>query len=715
MAKNSVLGHPDNVPKLAREGFNLDKPFTFTSSCGQLLPVWQDILNPGETIKGSPSFLIRTDHFLAPAMADIDVFVDLFFVPLQKILSAFGEWFYQIDDIRTDYITPDNFSEYLPICKSQINEVNPFSNVGKEIFDKLMTDDLRSRYFVQKFDSFGFGLHRLLFHFGMNPQSIFFSLYDDYRNQDEQTATGIISKFRDIQLDYSCPNFCPYWFAAYQGIYFDYYRNSEFESNNVKAYNLDSVFNDGSQVIDMDSVLAEGSPYGRRGMFELRYRWRGRDYFTATRSNPLINGISMLPSYSSRLNQVNQWLTQGSFSYFDRGGNQPGYDPDPDYAATVVGSSFGVNGGVSLTGAPAGELDNPVVGDATFDLVPSIVTNGVGGSLSVTKPVNLSQFGVGVSNLYIEESSIANARLRLENPHSHTLQAGLDLNKGTLAANASSLNGVINTAQLRTMFALEKLARVTQRAGKHYDDQTLAHFGFKVNKGLSGEVYKIKSWHSMIGIQKVTSTADTQGAALGEQAAVGAGYLDGRKQRFEFTAPCHGIVMCIFSIAPRYKYIGTVDKLSFKTKLWDFYKPSLDNLGSQPLFAFETAVKSNNDGSPSTAVVGWQWRFMESKVKFGTVAPVFATNSLNPWSMVATPETYIYEGKVSPMDLNLLINTQYDPAPDWPEEGQDQDHKTYVGNFATKYLRDPFKVDFLFNCTKVSTMSTFGDTPLNGI
>ena len=38
----------------------------------------------------------------------------------------------------------------------------------------------------------------------------------------------------------------------------------------------------------------------------------------------------------------------------------------------------------------------------------------------------------------------------------------------------------IRYANIRAMFANEKLWSITGRAKKHYDDQTLAHFGFEV-------------------------------------------------------------------------------------------------------------------------------------------------------------------------------------------------------------------------------------------
>lgn len=710
MAKTSVLGHPNNVPRLAREGFNLNQVYTFTASTGMLLPVWYDLLNPGETIKGAPSFLLRSDAFLAPAMADVDCFCDLFFVPMQKILSPFGEWFYQIDDLRSDLLTPSGFNEYLPICTSEIDNKNPFSGMNANTFN----DYFRSFSQSSHIDTFGFGLHRLMQHLGYNPQALFYPLVSTYEWQDEDETTANLPQFDDIVKNVSCPNFSPYLFCAYQGIYYDYYRNSEFEANNVKAYNLDSYFNgENSGEIPMDTLLDYSDPLKRQDMFSLRYRWRGKDYFTANSLSPIATGVSMLPNGINNLEKVNQWLTQGEYDLMTPNFATSTYDPTrPDSAFTQFGMTLKGTGGI-MTGSPSGEIDNPVVGPPVYSLESGSVRHS---TITNINSGALLSGSLGNDGGVITAGGTAGA---VRTPHDHSFQAGLDLDKGTLKV--GTFGAILTTARLRTMFALDKLERITARAGKHYDDQTLAHFGFKVNQGLSGEVYKIGSWHTQLGISKVVSTADTENAPLGEMAATGYAVLDARKKGFKFTAPCHGIVMCIWSCAPRYKYVGTVDKLGMKTKLWDFYKPSLDNLGKQPIFGYEFGGLHGMVSDPipdytnvNTDVEGWQWRFMESKVKYDRASFVFMTTSKNPWSMTAIATTYVCPF-VSPADMNKLFNVEYDTQVKWPEEGTEQDHRTWVGNFLNAYLRDPFTIDFFMKSSKVSTMSTFGDLSLNGI
>ena len=173
-----------------------------------LLPVWYDLVNPGETLKGCPSFLLRSDNFLAPAMADVDLFCDVFYVPFKKILSNFGEWLMQIDDISSDFVDVSKFSQYLPTVYSETSDKNPFAGFDKTAFDKLLYPDSRSPRSSQWFDSFGFGLHRLMMHLGINPQALFYNCwYDAGGDADMVKSTAIMSDFKPILQQVCCPNF----------------------------------------------------------------------------------------------------------------------------------------------------------------------------------------------------------------------------------------------------------------------------------------------------------------------------------------------------------------------------------------------------------------------------------------------------------------------------------------------------------------------------
>ena len=226
MANKSVLGKQDvNSSGGSRHGFSLGQNFKFSMSTGMLLPAYSCFVNVGEKITGKPSFFIRADHLAAPVMGDVDVFVDNFFVPLRHIYAPVEQWIYQIDDNNTDLIT-----------MSQIDDTFPVLNSGYAPFYFMTQNEFKR---IDNFGCYvGFNLHRLLMHLGYNPQCLFKALTGG--SPVAPTNRAYPFHFHYVMSNVESPNMPVYKLAAYQKIYFDYYRNTDFEENNVRAYNIDS-------------------------------------------------------------------------------------------------------------------------------------------------------------------------------------------------------------------------------------------------------------------------------------------------------------------------------------------------------------------------------------------------------------------------------------------------------------------------------------------
>lgn len=647
MAERNVLKpQPASTGGAPRHGFELGQDFTFTASLGMLLPTYKCFVNVGEKISGAPRFFLRTEQLLAPVMGDVDVFVDCFFVPMRHLYSPFEQFMMQIDDNASDMF---DFEEIL-------NDRIPVINSGSSPFDffdsfLFLRQNLAGCYL-------GFDLHRLMFHLGYNPQSLFHSIKSDSLISDANKA--FLLDYEPVLRNVDAPNPPAYMFAAYQKIYMDFYRDTEFEPNKVKAYNFDSAYSTGNVEVT--------SSNGRLEMFRLRYRNKKKDYFTAVHPNPLGSGIGMIQNVQDSLRMMNNWLTSEPVQITQSSSS------DPNYNGLSVGWFNRINGDGSI-GSDFGRWT-----DSTGSSIPSgdVSTNPIVNTLTIS----------GVDNI----------------KHDHSLDI-------------SNLTSLFQISTLRSAFAFEKLWKVTARAGKHVDDQVLAHFGFKMPQGVSNEVYLLKQYHTLIHFGEVTSTAATETADLGQLAGKGYAGLDG-KDGFSFTAPCPGVFMCIFSAAPRYKYLGAVENDGYKVYLPNFFKPAIDNLGPQPLFAFETGYSSFGDGNSRRL---WVNRWQEDKVKFDKAAPVFATAGKNPWTFAyVAPSlgdsftTTAYEDafKVSPYDLNNVLVSQYNGMPAYPKNTDDPDH---YANFCKSYLTDPFTIDFSMNFTRVSQMSIYGDTPLGGI
>ena len=87
----------DYRASLNRESHNLGEPFGFTCAPGMLLPVFADIATPGDSyyINHDMEYL-RTLPLTAPAMIDVKVHLESFFVPFQMIYQPIEQTLYSM-------------------------------------------------------------------------------------------------------------------------------------------------------------------------------------------------------------------------------------------------------------------------------------------------------------------------------------------------------------------------------------------------------------------------------------------------------------------------------------------------------------------------------------------------------------------------------------------------------------------------------------------
>lgn len=279
-------------------------------------------------------------------------------------------------------------------------------------------------------------------------------------------------------------------------------------------------------------------------------------------------------------------------------------------------------------------------------------------------------------------------------------------NFGVLSSSSANLNravSMLNPANIRSLFAVEKLLEVTRRAKKHYDAQTLAHFGVDVPEGLAGECLKIGTHEQYIQIGDVISTSDTlgqDGASLGARA--GLGNSEGQSKDFHFEAKCHCVLMAIYSCEPVVNVVnyGTDRRLRM-TCASDFYKSEFDNLGMQPVFRYELRQNGYNSTSVTESVdndvIGWQPRYQQLKSRYNRSFAGCATSFFSDWSLNrenlsdlgAFSRNFFY---VWPTDLNGILLTRYQ------------------GNLdaSNMYSEDYLINQIYFDITKASKKSIYG-------
>lgn len=226
----------------------------FTSSVGQLLPVYWDFLNPGDKIEITPSMFSRLQQMTSPAFTRLTEHIDFFAVPMNQLFSPFEAIFYGVKDFRSDFYTSFNFIPRYP-------QVNLQDMISAPVEDDMFRVPRRQNA-TRLCDLLGYGSY--------------------------VPTSSAVTRVNPIMAQ------------AYQKIYQDFYRLSDREEKDVNSYNVDSLY--ATSVIDVARSYK---------FLTMRYRPWKKDFFTNVQCQPLADGhntIGMLIGFAAGSADIPKWL-----------------------------------------------------------------------------------------------------------------------------------------------------------------------------------------------------------------------------------------------------------------------------------------------------------------------------------------------------------------------------------------------------------------------
>lgn len=297
---------------------------------------------------------------------------------------------------------------------------------------------------------------------------------------------------------------------------------------------------------------------------------------------------------------------------------------------------------------------------------------------------------------------------------------------------ASAVQAGLNTASIRQLFANEKLAMVTGRARKTYDSQVIAHFGAKVPHDVKHDISMIGHDEYDLKIGEVTSLSASDTASLGTLA--GKGWSQGQGKQHKFVAPCHGVIMTIFSVEPKKRYYGGYNRINSVTSAFDIPIPEYDRLGNQPMFRYETGEVSGSGTVTATDVVGWKERYYANKRRHARCTLAFMNPNgvhnagYNEWASYAISSapfgayTSTNNHTARPdlmsrfyIDTHAMDGMMVSPYLDAWQNGiaGEETSENWNASPWLSYQRDPFIVDMDLKVKKVSWMSKDGEPIYN--
>lgn len=535
-----LFSYGDIKNKPRRSGFDLGNKNAFTAKVGELLPVYWKFCLPGDNFQISQEWFTRTQPVDTSAFTRIREYYEWFFVPLHLMYRNSNEAIMSMEN-QPNYAASGSqsivFNRRLPWVDLQTLN-NAIDNVKASTYHNNMFGFARSLGFAKLYNYLGVGQ--------IDPSKTLANLR--------------ISAFP---------------FYAYQKIYSDYYRHSQWEINKPWTYNCDFWNGEDSTPIASNKDLFDTN--SNDSVFELRYANWNKDLYMGAMPNTQFGDVAFVPVNSSGKFPVAlpSIEVEGVAPIYNTGAG--GVDPD---------AQIGVRG--AIEGAP---------------------TNGQ----------TVTAYGANKT-----DSS---------RPYFYAVSDGtlshLKTNDKTIQV-PYEFSSKFDVLQLRAAECLQKWKEIAQANGQNYASQVKAHFGVSPNSITSHRSTRVCGFDGSIDISAVENTNLSSDDAIIRGKGIG-GYRVNKPETFETTE--HGILMCIYHAVPLLDYAPTGPDLQFMTTVdgdsWPV--PEMDSIGFEELPSYSLLNTSDVQPVKDPRPFGYVPRYISWKTSVDVVRGAFL-DTLKSWT-----------------------------------------------------------------------------------
>lgn len=536
----SLFSYGDIKNKPRRSGFDLGNKNAFTAKVGELLPVYWKFCLPADKFQISQEWFTRTQPVDTSAFTRIREYYEWFFVPLHLMYRNSNEAIMSMEN-QPNYAASGSqsitFNRKLPwVDLLTLN--NAIDNVKASTYHNNM---------------FGF------------DRSLGFTKLYNYLGVGQVDPSKTLSNLRISAFP----------FYAYQKIYNDYYRHSQWEVNKPWTYNCDFWNGEDKTPVAYSKDLFDTNP--NDSVFELRYANWNKDLYMGAMPNAQFGEVAFVPVDSSGKLPFNvpSIEVSGVAPIYNTGAG--GAEPD---------AQIGVRG--AIEGAPANGQTVTAYGATKTDS-------------------NRPYFYA------VPDGSVAHLKTKAK-----TLQVPYEF------------SSKFDVLQLRAAECLQKWKEIAQANGQNYASQVKAHFGVSPNPITSHRSTRVCGFDGSIDISAVENTNLSSDEAIIRGKGIG-GYRVNKPETFKATE--HGILMCIYHAVPLLDYAPTGPDLQFMTTVdgdsWPV--PEMDSIGFEELPSYSLLNTSDVQPVKDPRPFGYVPRYISWKTSVDVVRGAFL-DTLKSWT-----------------------------------------------------------------------------------
>ena len=535
-----LFSYGDIKNKPRRSGFDLGNKNAFTAKVGELLPVYWKSCLPADKFQISQEWFTRTQPVDTSAFTRIREYYEWFFVPLHLMYRNSNEAIMSMEN-QPNYAASGtqsiSFNRKLPWV-DLLTLSTAIGNVKASTYHNNM--------------------------FGFNRSLGFAKLYN-YLGVGEIDPSKTLANLRISAFP----------FYAYQKIYSDYYRHSQWEVNKPWTYNCDFWNGEDSTPVSSSKDLFDTNP--NDSVFELRYANWNKDLYTGAMPNAQFGDVAFVPVDSSGNLPFNipSIEVSGVAPIYNTGTG--GADPE---------AQIGVRG--AIEGAPTSGQTVTAYGARKTDS---------------TRPYFYAVPDGSVAHLKTKDKSV-------QVPY--------------------EFSSKFNVLQLRAAECLQKWKEIAQANGQNYASQVKAHFGVSPNPITSHRSTRVCGFDGSIDISAVENTNLSSDEAIIRGKGIG-GYRVNKPETFKATE--HGILMCIYHAVPLLDYAPTGPDLQFMTTVdgdsWPV--PEMDSIGFEELPSYSLLNTSDVQPVKDPRPFGYVPRYISWKTSVDVVRGAFL-DTLKSWT-----------------------------------------------------------------------------------
>lgn len=288
MASYTGMSNLQNHPH--RSGFDIGRKNAFTAKVGELLPVYWDISMPGDKYKFNVEYFTRTQPVETSAYTRLREYFDFYAVPLRLLWKSAPSVLTQMQDInqlQALSLTQNlSLGTYLPSL--------PLNSLFSALV-ALNGGNSNPDFASSSKNMFGFGRadlsYKLLNYLGygnivQTPPSVGHRFWSTSLKADSSP-----SSFSQKYIQNNYVNIFP--LLAYQKIYQDFFRWSQWENSNPSSYNVD--YYTGVLPALVSSLPSYDSDYWKSDtMFDLKYCNWNKDMLMGVLPNSQFGDVTVL-------------------------------------------------------------------------------------------------------------------------------------------------------------------------------------------------------------------------------------------------------------------------------------------------------------------------------------------------------------------------------------------------------------------------------------